>query len=255
MADRVQFLHCSIRNTTMGAYGSVVYLQNAHIEFSTFDSNFVDESSSLVSMSGNAGIEFSTFDSNFVDEYGSLVSMSGNTRVDPFRCLVSMSDSIALTACNTFSNNIIERYGSLINANPSLLITNSTFTHNNISRYGRFFECATNCSVISSVIEDNVVSQYGIFLRSSQVLLLASNLAHNDIYRFFGAGQLTIDCTSFANNSMPSLQQQLVSNSTACNQLLLTGNRGVCQRDSCRGKNMCLAEMYVQYVLCAKKLI
>ena len=136
MADRVQFLHCSIRNITMGGFGSVVRLQNASIEFSTFDSNFVNDFGSLVSMSGNARIEFSTFDSNFVNEFSSLVSMSGNARYDDHGCLVSKSDSIALTGCSTFSNNVIERFGSLMNANPSFC------TYNELDIYTQQYKSA-----------------------------------------------------------------------------------------------------------------
>ena len=198
IADRVQLLHCNLRNITVGRYGNVVELRNAH----------------------NIHIESSIFDGNFLDTSGILVDMRGVRT--------------AVISCSTFLNNVfINRHGSLISGSHSLVVTNSTFAHNNLSRYGEIIKCATSCSVISSVFEYNVGAQYSVFFRNKG-FLLASNFAHNNI-SWIGS-QVRSDCTYFVNNSIP----QFGANSSTCNQLLLAGTRGACQRDSCSGKYACI---------------
>ena len=190
----VQLLHCNLRNITVGRYGSVVELRNAH----------------------NVHIESSIFDGNFLDISGSLVDMR--------------YVRTALISCSTFLNNVlINGHGSLIRGSRSLVVTNSTFAHNKLSR---IVEQATSCSVISSVFEYNVGTQYSVFFPNSRGFLLASNFAHNNISRIGSQ----VDCTYFVNNSIP----RFVSNSSTCNQLLLAGTRGACQRDSCSGKYACI---------------
>ena len=211
---QVHFFQCDIRNIT-GRFLELQSANNIHIEFSTFDGSFIN---------------------SYWHSYG-LVDM-GSTHT-------------ALISCSTFSNNVIES-GYLIGGSY-LTVTNSTFTHNNITWNG-IIETAICCSVISSVFENNVGPVIGHF--ADQVSLLASNFSHNGVISY--AQQTTIDCTYFANNtSIPTSSHYRVvtaANSTACNQLLLTNSRGVCQRDSCRGKYIimcaCRGVRYIHYKVC-----
>ena len=218
--DQVHLFQCNIENITIEGFGSFIEFNNIADQVQLLHCKLrnitLGRYGNVVELrNAHIYIESSVFDGTSVDIHGSLVSMSG--------------ERAAVISCSTFLNNVlINRDGSLIRGSH-LVVTNSTFAHNNLSRYGEI-AVATRCSVISSVFEYNVGGQFSSIILSNQGFLLASNFAHNNMSLF--RSPVHSDCTYFVNNSIP----QYVANSSACNQLLLAGTRGACQRDSCRGK-------------------
>ena len=224
----VEISYCNFTDIRVGYFGSVVAFDEINqVHFLQCDIRNITGKFLELRSVNDIHIEFSTFDGNFFGRYGtSLVDMS--------------STHTALISCSTFSNNVVNYRGDLISGSH-LAVMNSTFAHNNLRKYGSFIEYAISCSVIGSVFENNVGPVFGHFV--DRASLLASNFAHNNGIISY-AQKTTIDCTYFANNtSIPTSSQYRVvtaANSTACNQLLLTDSRGVCQRDRCRGKYVCL---------------